>query len=231
MQTTACQKLSELVSEFGVEICEDQRRLEALLKDVLSNEHRREIFLLVVSAREGIARQLMSQDSSIPAALLGSRLVQHLCDDLALEEASARWAVECWANALNVQNPFSSVPDCSSPRTRTESGIETVQNGRSRPQGNRNSSAAKESVEAFRTAVAAIESGYSTRSFLLSRDETELARWEHDADAGIPEAQWLMGDCYLEGIGGRLDDAIARQWFQAACDSGLAWGGITFGTI
>ena len=41
------QKLSELVAEYGHGLCDDAKRLEGMLKDVLRNEHKREMFVLV----------------------------------------------------------------------------------------------------------------------------------------------------------------------------------------
>ena len=52
------QKLSELLAKHGHGLCDDARKLEGLLKDVLRNEHKRETFVLISALREGVAHEL-----------------------------------------------------------------------------------------------------------------------------------------------------------------------------
>lgn len=216
--------LSSLLTEYGADLSEDPRRLEALLKDLLSNDFKRQIFLLVVSAREGIARDLLSPNAGLPSALLGSRLVARLCDNLALDEAAARWAVETWAEALKVPNPL---PHSTLQNTSLKPAGNTDLAGVPKKHRSKPSVGLDRTMKAFESAIAAIRAGGSTRVFLMSCDASDFGQWEADAKVGVAEAQWLMGDCYLEGIAGRFDDKAARQWFQAASDSGLVWGTMT----
>lgn len=97
------QKLSELLNKHGHSLCDDAKKLEGLLKDVLRNEHKRETFVLISSLREGVAHELRGSRSGMPPAALAVKLTRQLCDNLALDEAAARWSVESWAIALGVE--------------------------------------------------------------------------------------------------------------------------------
>ena len=94
-------QLCRIVTTYGPEVCEDPRRVEALLRD-LSGEHRREISVLSGAAREGIPAELLANAGKVPAAILGERLVQTLQDNLGMGETAARWAVAVWASALDL---------------------------------------------------------------------------------------------------------------------------------
>ena len=96
----ACHKLAELVARYGRDLGDDPRRCEALLRDVCGQQYKREIFVLVSAARERVPAQLQQSSSGIPAEVVLTRLIQHLHDNLGLSEDLARWAVECWAFAL-----------------------------------------------------------------------------------------------------------------------------------
>ena len=97
------QKLSELVAEYGHGLCDDAKRLEGMLKDVLRNEHKREMFVLVSALREGVAAEFRNSVSGMPLSAVAAKLVRQLQDNLALDETAARWAVESWAFALGVK--------------------------------------------------------------------------------------------------------------------------------
>ena len=229
------QKLSELLAEHGPTLCDDTRRLEGLLKDVLRNEYKRETFVLISALREGVVYELRGSTSGMPPAALAAKLTRQLCDNLGLEEAVARWGVESWDVALRVQilDPQSSV---SNPKFQNSDGASTVTHP---PKDNTPNpevvwppvKPSKSTLKAFECAIAAIKSGNSTRAFLKAQVEVEIKKWESEASRGNAEAQWLLGDCYLEGIDGRRDDQLARQWFQRASDSGLSWGDITLASM
>ena len=97
------QKLSELLAKHGHGLCDDARKLEGLLKDVLRNEHKRETFVLISSLREGVVHELRGSMSGMPPAALAAKLTRQLCDNLALDEAAAQWSVESWSLALSVK--------------------------------------------------------------------------------------------------------------------------------
>ena len=102
-------ELRRIVLRYGPGICEDARRVEALLRD-LSGEHRREIFVLAGAVREGVPTELMSSHGTVPATVVAERLVRTLQDNLGLGEDAARWAVETWASALAVPSTTSAPP-------------------------------------------------------------------------------------------------------------------------
>jgi hypothetical protein len=95
------QSLQDLVSAYGQSLCDDPRRCEALLRD-LCGEHRRAIHILVSALRERVAADLLAPRVGVPTELLVRRLTQRLCDNVALAEDDAKWAVESWALALGV---------------------------------------------------------------------------------------------------------------------------------
>jgi hypothetical protein len=107
------QKLKELIETYGVALCDDPKRCEALLRD-LSGEARREISVLVSALREGVASDLLSFYKSTPREVLLSRLTRQLHDSLALTEEAARWAVEAWAEALGIRVTSANLSDFQS---------------------------------------------------------------------------------------------------------------------
>ena len=101
MQDIVRSKLAELVGRFGLDLCNDARRCEALLRDVC-NEHKREITALVSAAREGVGNELRQSSAGVPKELIVARLTNRLHENVGLAEDLARWAVESWAVALGV---------------------------------------------------------------------------------------------------------------------------------
>jgi F-box protein 11 len=95
------QKLSEIVARHGRDIASDPRRVEGLLRDY-GGPHRREIAVLVSAAEEGVAADLLAVGAGLPREALFARLARRLHDNVAMEAAAARWAVNSWALALGV---------------------------------------------------------------------------------------------------------------------------------
>lgn len=91
--------LGQLLAAHGRALCEDPRRLEALLRD-LCGECRKEVFVLVSALRERVVVDLSAWPAGVPQALLLARLSVRLADDLGFSPEVARWAVETWAAAL-----------------------------------------------------------------------------------------------------------------------------------
>lgn len=106
------QKLRELIAEYGLSLCEDPRRVEALLKD-LCGQHRREIFVLVSALRERVVEELRNSQASVPASIVLPSLAKRLHDNLGFKEDIARWAVESWALALGFK--FAQAPPLTIP--------------------------------------------------------------------------------------------------------------------
>ncbi|MBA4123686.1 MAG: right-handed parallel beta-helix repeat-containing protein [Acidobacteria bacterium] len=94
------QKLVEIVAKHGVSVVENPRRCEGLLRDYCG-KFRREVSVLTMALEERVAFDLLAAKNT-PRQVLLNRLMQRLCDNLALSEAAARWAVNSWAFALGV---------------------------------------------------------------------------------------------------------------------------------
>lgn len=93
-------KLREIVARHGQEVVRDGRRLEGLLRDYCG-EYRREVSVLVMALEEHVPADLLAAPAATPREVILARLAQRLCDNLALSEAAAGWAVNSWALALN----------------------------------------------------------------------------------------------------------------------------------
>ncbi|HWT00897.1 MAG TPA: right-handed parallel beta-helix repeat-containing protein [Pyrinomonadaceae bacterium] len=94
-------KLREIVSKRGKGVVREGRRVEGLLRDYCG-EHRREVSVLVAALEEHVPEDLLAAPASAPREALLARLARRLCDNLALSEAAARWAVNSWALALGL---------------------------------------------------------------------------------------------------------------------------------
>jgi hypothetical protein len=102
MNNVVIAQLRQIIVRYGVEVCEDPRRVEGLLRD-LAGQYRREIAVLSGAAREGVPAELLaSRNGTPPLAVLGQRLAQMLQDNLGMADEAARWAVSAWAAALGM---------------------------------------------------------------------------------------------------------------------------------
>ena len=97
--------LQWIIAAYGQQTATDLQRLGPMLLDLCGNR-KRENYLLINAAREGVPTQLTSSKASLlPIELLLSRLTQHLEENLLVSETAARWAVESWALALGRITP------------------------------------------------------------------------------------------------------------------------------
>ncbi|RLT34338.1 MAG: SH3 domain-containing protein [Chloroflexi bacterium] len=95
-------ELQALLRRYGPGLAADTQRMEALLAD-LCGEHQREIFVLVHAQRSGILAQLGQMAGQRADSALRRRLAQRLQDRYAFADEAAAWAVDAWADALNVR--------------------------------------------------------------------------------------------------------------------------------
>ena len=95
------QKLGEIVAKHGVSLVENPRRCEGLLRDYCGR-FRREVSVLTMALEERVALDLLAAAKTTPHPVLLGRLTRRLCDNLALSELAARWAVDSWAFALGI---------------------------------------------------------------------------------------------------------------------------------
>jgi hypothetical protein len=108
--------LTELLATHGRSLCDDPRRVEALLRD-LCGQDRKAIFVLVNALRERVVADLLGWPAGVPPELLYTRLAQRLAADLGFAPDVARWAVETWAAVLG-DLP---APDAASPLSQRQS--------------------------------------------------------------------------------------------------------------
>jgi len=93
-------KLGEIVAKHGASVVENPRRCEGLLRDYCGR-FRREVSVLTMAIEERVPLDLLAAKNT-PRQVILNRLAQRLCDNLALSETAARWAVNSWAFALGI---------------------------------------------------------------------------------------------------------------------------------
>ncbi len=94
-------KLFEIVAKHGASVIENPRRCEGLLRDYCGR-FRREVSVLTMAVEERVPLDLLAAAKNTPRQVLLGRLSQRLCDNLALSETAARWAVNSWAFAFGI---------------------------------------------------------------------------------------------------------------------------------
>jgi formylglycine-generating enzyme required for sulfatase activity len=100
MNDNARIQLHYIIGRYGISICEDARRCEAMLRD-LCPECKKEIYSLVNAIREDIPQGLILSSKAIPRELLLTELSKRLCDNLGIIDDLGRWAVETWDIVLH----------------------------------------------------------------------------------------------------------------------------------
>jgi hypothetical protein len=93
------QKLVEIIARYGPSLVHESRRCEGLLRDYCSG-YRREVAVLTSALEERVGADLLASTSKLPREVVLAKLATRLHDDLAMEQAAARWAVNSWALAL-----------------------------------------------------------------------------------------------------------------------------------
>ncbi len=106
MNDKARQLLLRLIRDYGIDLAHDPQRLNALFKDYAQGQFKREIFLCVQSAREGVVMDLLN-NQHLPLDALSARLVNQLQEDCGFDSQAAEWAIETWLAALGLSKQFS----------------------------------------------------------------------------------------------------------------------------
>jgi hypothetical protein len=106
MNNQARQHLFQLISDYGIDVTKDIRRLESLLKDYTQGQYKREVFLCVQAAREGVIDALQN-NKHLPYEVVAARLTKQLHQDYGLDLHAAKWAVGSWVVVLGLTNKFS----------------------------------------------------------------------------------------------------------------------------
>jgi len=99
MNDTIKKYLKQLISKYGIEICNDYRRLKGLLKDYCG-EYQRDINILTTAVQEGIPNEILKTNSSELDEWKFNTLVKKLYDNHGISENFARLAVMTWAEVL-----------------------------------------------------------------------------------------------------------------------------------
>lgn len=106
MNDQARQLLIRLIRDYGIDLADDPQKLNALLKDYAQGQFKREIFLCVQAAREGIVGDLQN-NHYLPLDTLSARLIKKLQDDCGFDVLAANWAIDTWCAALDLAVQFS----------------------------------------------------------------------------------------------------------------------------
>jgi hypothetical protein len=105
MNNQARQHLFQLINDYGIEVAKDARRLESLLKDYTQGQYKREVFLCVQAAREGVIEALQN-NKHLPYNVVAARLTKQLHEDYGLDLQAAKWAVGSWVVVLGLTKKF-----------------------------------------------------------------------------------------------------------------------------
>jgi WD40 repeat protein len=93
------EKLCELLAAHGRPLVDDRARCEALLW-LAAGEDSRGMFYLTGALERKVPQALLTAPPERRDEALLAKLTRRLVDDLDMDEGAARWAVECWAQAV-----------------------------------------------------------------------------------------------------------------------------------
>lgn len=105
MNNQVRQLLFQLISDYGIDVAKDARRLEALLKDYTQGQYKREVFLCVQAAREGVIEALQN-NKHLPYNVIAALLTKQLHEDYGIDLHAAKWAVGSWVVVLGLTDKF-----------------------------------------------------------------------------------------------------------------------------
>lgn len=128
MNDQARQLLLRLIRDYGIDLANDPQRLNALLKDYARGQFKREIFLCVQAAREGVVLELQN-NQHLPIDALSARLANQLKEDYGLDVQAANWTIETWLIALGLphQRLIKSAPPVPPVTTSVSASPQTIQ--------------------------------------------------------------------------------------------------------
>lgn len=114
------QKLQEIISNYGKEICLNRQRCKSLVKDLFP-ELKLETNLLIVAMDMDTVARLLDNQTAIPSEILIPQLIKHLQENAGISQNNAEWAVNTWAFALGIKcgKSFSNAPTQDSPVSLT----------------------------------------------------------------------------------------------------------------
>ncbi|MFA5332224.1 MAG: HEAT repeat domain-containing protein [Methanoregula sp.] len=115
--------LKRLIDRYGISLADDPGRCEGLLRDTCENG-KKEIFLLSNAARLHIPHELTNPRHLLPYPLIKGFLAKRLEDERGFSHDASIWTVDCWAEALGIQDPTGVIkkePDNRAPQVPAES--------------------------------------------------------------------------------------------------------------
>src|SRR5205823_8002888 len=102
-------KLIELVRQYGAALLEDRARLEGMLWLAIG-EHGYGMFALLGALERRVPQAVLTAPPERRTDELFDKLVRRVVTDLDVDEPTARWAVETWAEAVRDLPPAAATP-------------------------------------------------------------------------------------------------------------------------
>lgn len=109
MNDLACQKLCEIVGQYGPGVCDEPRKLRALLVDLCPGMPR-QVNTLVAAAEQQVVSELRGSAATMPWSILSGRLVRRLIEETGMAGPDAQWVVDTWGKALGRAEGMSAPP-------------------------------------------------------------------------------------------------------------------------
>lgn len=126
MNNTPGQVLKQLITTYGISLCDNPARCKGLLKDHCG-DYQLEINVLITALEEHITDALLNTSNGIPYDFLSKQLVKRLKDTRGLGEEYAQWAVNSWAEALGIYKPSLHLNQTPSSENTTKPGTSNIQ--------------------------------------------------------------------------------------------------------
>lgn len=116
------QALSQILTDYGRNILQNPRQVEALFKDLCYvPEHKREINLLILALKENIPNELIHHQPINDMLMM--RLIKKLDDTHYIPEQHTKIAIETYAKALNIALPNVAVTNTTTQQIITPQAI------------------------------------------------------------------------------------------------------------
>lgn len=205
MNDQARQLLLRLIRDYGINLAYDPQKLNALFKDYAQGQFKREIFLCVQAAREGIVVDLQN-NQHLPLDAVSARLIKQLQEDCGLDSQAANWTVETWLIVLDLanQSPVKTPiipPPLASPLTKQTPPAKPVTTGID------DSSLIQ----------------YINRPQPVSSDDDDLTLIIEDSISWFKKLIGLQQHYINNGNGTVTDSRTGLQWMR--CSLGQYWNG------
>lgn len=198
------QILRELIAEYGTRLCDDPRRVEAMLKD-LCNQCKLEINVLVNALKVGIASELQSANTrNLPESLFIPKLVNRLHETYGTDINIARWAVESWRVVLVEDKEYRGDNHALPSRVKVDNFAD---------------------AEAQYNLAVKLINGDG-----VAKDEAKAAEcFRKAAEQNHAAAQTWLGVLYQKGQGVTQNYAEAAKWYRKAAKQGYCYGQYNLG--